>query len=96
MRYQMAKQTCLMCGTDVEFVPFTDPICEECRKPRRMFEVSADWMKACGFGEEAKVYPVISEYERGGYLFAELDRGNYATLGTTWTVNTNWRGRFVD
>lgn len=56
-----------------------------------MFEVSAQWMKACGYGDKAKVFPVLRTYECGGWCFADLDMGN----GEVWIVNTEWRGRFV-
>lgn len=55
-----------------------------------LYEVSADWMLACGKGKVAKVFRVIRTYERGGWCFADLDDD-----GREWTVNTEWRGRFV-
>jgi hypothetical protein len=55
------------------------------------FEVSGDWLKACGFGDEAKVFPVIRTWMAGPLPFALLDMGN----GRTWEVCTAWRGRFV-
>lgn len=55
------------------------------------FEVSADWMKACGKGDEAKAFPVIHSYMAGHLPFVDLDMGN----GRTWTVCAEWRGRFI-
>lgn len=55
------------------------------------FEVSAEWMKACGKGDEAKVFDVIRTYDRRLIPFADLDEGN----GRVWTVITEWRGRFI-
>ena len=58
---------------------------------RPMFEVSADWMKACGMGEEAKAFPVIRSYDLRLVPFADLDLGG----GRVFTVITSWRGRYV-
>lgn len=55
-----------------------------------MYEVSAEWMKACGKGDQAKVFRVIRSYELGGWVFADLDDD-----GRVWTVMTAWRGRYV-
>lgn len=55
------------------------------------FEVSADWMKACGYGDAATVFPVIRSYMAGHLPFAVLDMGN----GRTWEVCAEWRGRFI-
>jgi hypothetical protein len=55
------------------------------------FEVSAEWMKACGFGQRPTVFNVRHTYEQGGWLFAVLDNGT----AQGWTVLTDWRGRFV-
>jgi hypothetical protein len=55
------------------------------------FEVSAAWMKACGKGEAAKVFPCKQIYIKGGLTFADLDDN-----GHTWTVIADWRGRFVN
>ena len=55
-----------------------------------LFEVSADWMKACGKGNEAKRFRVIRTWDAGLLAFAELDDN-----GHPWTVNTEWRGKFV-
>ncbi len=54
------------------------------------FEVSADWMKACGLGDEAKAFNVIRSYERGFLPFVDLDRD-----GIEWTVCAEWRGRYI-
>ncbi len=58
---------------------------------RPMFEVSADWMKACGYGNEAKAFPVIRSWEVRLWPFVEVDMGN----GRTWELNAEWRGRFI-
>ena len=55
------------------------------------FEVSASWMKACGYGDTAKVFDVVRSYMSGHLPFVDLDLGN----GQTWTVCAAWRGRFV-
>ena len=57
----------------------------------RRFEVSAAWMSSCGLGKAAKVFPVIRTYQRGAFLFADLDNGTPAG----WTVNCDWRGKFI-
>lgn len=57
-----------------------------------MFEVSAEWMKACGRGHEAKAFPVLRTWVTwNGVPFAALDLGD----GTEWIVLTAWRGRFI-
>jgi hypothetical protein len=56
-----------------------------------MYEVSAEWMKACGKGDEAKVFRVIRSYEAGGWPFVVLDEGE----GREWIVMAAWRGRYV-
>lgn len=33
IEYKLAPQHCLMCNIEVPFVPFKDPICDECCKP---------------------------------------------------------------
>lgn len=58
---------------------------------RSMFEVSAEWMKTCGKGDEAKAFPVIRTWEVRLLPFAELDLGD----GRSWEVCTAWRGRFI-
>jgi hypothetical protein len=63
----------------------------EMTKTEAMFEVSAEWMKACGYGDEAKAFPVIRTWDARLLPFAELDMGN----GRTWDVCTEWRGRFI-
>ena len=55
------------------------------------FEVSADWMKACGKGDAAASFPVVRTYMAGHLPFAVLDMGN----GHTWEVCAAWRGRFI-
>lgn len=55
------------------------------------YEVSAAWMKACGKGDEARVYPVLRSYELGGMPFVDVDEG----YGRVWVINAAWRGRFV-
>lgn len=64
------------------------------QQQQQFFEVSADWMRACGFGEEARVFPVLRVYKRGGLNFADLDAPNFSD-SKPWPVITNWRGRFV-
>lgn len=63
----------------------------------RRFEVSAEWMKACGRGNEPGVFEIIREYKRGNWTFIDVVDW-VAPDGTvyTWTILTNWRGRFVD
>lgn len=56
-----------------------------------LFEVSADWMKATGKGDEAKTFPVLRSWMAGHLPFAELALGD----GRKWEVCTAWRGRFV-
>lgn len=57
----------------------------------QLFEVSASWMKACGMGEEAKVFPVLREWQAGHLPMAELALGN----GRKWEVVTSWRGKYL-
>lgn len=56
------------------------------------FEVSGEWLKACGYGDAAKAFPVLRSYDRGMMAFVDLDMGE----GRVWTVNAEWRGRFVN
>jgi hypothetical protein len=53
----------------------------------KMFTVSAEWMKACGKGEEAKSFPIVSEQEfirspKGFHIFYKLE----VSPGYTWIV----------
>ena len=66
---------------------------ESITPPRAMFEVSASWLKACGYGDgnSAKAYPVLRTWDARLLPFATLDMGN----GRTWDVCTEWRGRFI-
>ena len=54
------------------------------------YEVSVDWLKACGMGEEARVFPVIRSWKASWTTMAELDTPN-----GPWIVLANWRGRYV-
>ena len=55
------------------------------------FEVSAEWMAACGKGNSAKVFPVVRSWMARHLPFVTLDMGN----GHTWDVCAEWRGRFI-
>jgi len=55
------------------------------------FEVSASWMKACGKGDEAKVFPVLRSWMAGHLPFVEVELED----GRKWEVCAEWRGRFV-
>jgi hypothetical protein len=54
------------------------------------YEVSAQWMKDCGFGSEAKVFKVIKTYRAGLLSMVVVDRD-----GQPWTLVSTWRGWFV-
>ena len=56
-----------------------------------LFEVSAVWMKACGKGEDAKVFSVVRSYMAGHMPFVVVREDN----GHEWVVNAEWRGKFV-
>lgn len=55
-----------------------------------MFEVSAEWMQACGYGSEAKAFSIIRTWNEGNLLFVEVDKE-----GHPWTLIATWRGRFI-
>jgi hypothetical protein len=55
------------------------------------YEVSAEWMKACGRGDKAKVFPVLRINGNGNITAVVVDLGN----GREWTLIAEWRGRFV-
>jgi hypothetical protein len=56
------------------------------------YEVSAAWMKACGKGTEAKVFPIHRVRGRlpGGAIVLDVLDGE-----RLWTVIHPWRGRPV-
>ncbi len=56
------------------------------------YEVSAEWMRACGKGTEAKVFPIHRVRGRllGGALVVDVLDGD-----RLWTVIHPWRGRPV-
>lgn len=66
----------------------------------RYFEVSAAWMKACGHGEQAQIFPVLLAETnmvggRGFDAFLELDISGFPNMfGKVWTVAAA-RGQFV-
>lgn len=68
---------------------------------KKYFEVSAQWMKTCGFGDVAAVFPVklVETNMIGGNgfdAFLELEtNGDSRFAGANWTVAAA-RGRFVD
>lgn len=55
------------------------------------YEVSAQWMKACGYGEEAKAFPVIRTYMAGHLPFVVVRLDN----GRAWDLCAEWRGKFI-
>ena len=60
----------------------------------RYFEVSAEWMKACGRGNEARIFKVLETSTnliggQGFDGFVVVEDGNY-----TWTLAFA-RGKFV-
>lgn len=55
------------------------------------FEVSADWMKACGKGDKAKAFPVIRSWMAGHMPFVAVRLED----GRDWELNAEWRGRFI-
>jgi hypothetical protein len=59
----------------------------------RFYEISGQWMKACGKGDQPKVVRVISASNNHPTMTAlTVDMGD----GHTWTVIAEWRGRFVE
>ena len=54
------------------------------------YEVSAQWMKACGFGDQARVFDVIRTYQAGPMIMVVVDHD-----GRPWELIASWRGRFV-
>lgn len=55
-------------------------------------EISADWMIACGKGNEARTFPIHSIRGRtpGGAVVVDVVDNN-----VKWTVILPWRGKFV-
>ncbi len=57
------------------------------------YEVSADWLKACGYGngEQAKVFPVVRSWMAAHLpmVTVKLDDGR------EWDLIASWRGRYV-
>lgn len=58
------------------------------------YEVSAEWMKACGKGTRARRYPVVRVYGQSGWTFVQL-KDDDSFDGEPWVVLANWRGKFV-
>lgn len=54
--------------------------------------VTAEWMRACGKGTEAKTFPIHAIRGRtpGGAVVVEV----VETEGRLWTVILPWRGQF--
>lgn len=54
--------------------------------------VTAEWMKACGKGEEAKTFPIhrIRGRTPGGAVIIEVIEPDWRI----WTVILPWRGKF--
>jgi hypothetical protein len=58
----------------------------------KFYEISAEWMNACGKGDKAKLVEVLSATNSHPHMTAlTVDMGD----GRTWTVIAEWRGRFV-
>lgn len=57
------------------------------------YEVSADWLKACGLGngEAAQAFPVVRSYMAGHLPMVVVRLDN----GREWEVIASWRGRYV-
>jgi hypothetical protein len=57
------------------------------------YEVSADWLKACGLGngEAAQAFPVVRSYMAGHLPMVVVQLDN----GREWEVIASWRGRYV-
>jgi hypothetical protein len=57
------------------------------------YEVSADWLKACGLGngEAAQTFPVVRSYMAGHLPMVVVRLDN----GREWEVIASWRGRYV-
>lgn len=55
------------------------------------YEVSAEWMAACGYGNEARVFPVERSWMAGGWPIIAVRLDN----GREWVIMAAWRGRFV-
>lgn len=61
---------------------------------KRLYEVSAAWMKASGKGDAAKVFYVAKAHPPvKGLSYVELIDPQ---TGGTWAVIAEWRGRFVE
>lgn len=59
----------------------------------QFYEVSAEWMKATGQGDAAKVFTVRKAHPPvNGLSYVELVD---SATGQLWTVIAEWRGRFV-
>lgn len=80
---------CLLCG--ILYMRKRVVVKKEKEERVMRYEVKAEWMKACGKGDSAKVYNVARVLGSNGHMTAiELDVGN----GRVWTVIAEWRGRF--
>lgn len=55
------------------------------------FEVSAHWMRACGRGDVATVFPVTRTWMAGHLPFVAVRLPD----GREWELCAEWRGRFV-
>jgi hypothetical protein len=57
------------------------------------YEVSADWLKACGYGtgEAAQAFPVVRSYMAGHLPMVVVRLDN----AREWEVIASWRGRYV-
>jgi hypothetical protein len=58
------------------------------------FEVSAEWMKACGKGNSAKVFDVVRTVAEGRNGLTVIEISDPDT-GRLWQVIPQWRGRYV-
>ena len=57
----------------------------------QLFEVSGDWMNACGKGKTPKVFPVLCTQEKACVSIVTLALGN----GQTWVVFDKIDGQMV-
>lgn len=58
--------------------------------PTKRFEISAAWARATGKGDKPVTFDVVREYKRNGMTFIDV-----IDNGREWTINADWRGRFV-
>lgn len=57
------------------------------------YEISGDWMKACGRGSEPRIVPILEASNNHPTMTAlTVDMGD----GKTWTVIAEWRGRYCN